>query len=147
MSKKKEKSESILSSVDEKLKSQYGEIIRDIEEIQYQIEKADRKKQKKAKKKMKKKGKIMFYDTKSKKARIKAANKITGDKIVSTIINILQEIRPIAVLLARLVAGIICAILSLDIVKRSISPSVLDKMKKLFNACMGVTQSQISVRA
>lgn len=137
MSKSRSKEPSILNSIDDTLSSQYKEIIGDIEEIQYQIQKADKKKAKKAKKKMKK-GKIGFYETRSSRARINAAKRITSDQIIGTVISIFQDLKPLAILLARLVAAIICAILSLDIVKSKISPSILEKMKMLYNACMGV---------
>lgn len=137
MSKRKSKEPSILNSIDGNLSEQYKEIIGDIEEIQYQIQKADRRKAKKAKRKMKK-GKIGFYETRSSKARIHAARRITSDQIIGTVISIFQDLKPLAILLARLVAAIICAILSLDIVKRNISSSVLQKMKMLYDACMGI---------
>ena len=65
-----------LGDFDITLNKQYKEIVDDIEIMQYKIYQADKKKQKKQKKKMKKKGKVKFYEPKSKKARIKAANKL-----------------------------------------------------------------------
>lgn len=133
----KEKRISVLDGIDTSLNKQFEEIVRDIEEVQYQIEKADRKKAKKAKKKMKK-GKITFYDPRSKKARIRAANHITSEEVFGSIMNFLKDTKPIIVLLARLVAAIILAILSLDVVKRHIGTQALDKMREMFYACIGV---------
>ena len=133
----KEKKHSIMDGIDTSLGKQFEEVVRDIEEIQFQIEKADRKKAKKAKKKMKK-GRITFYDPKSKKARIKAANRITSEEVFGSIMNFLRDAKPIVILLARLVAAIIIAILSLDVVKRHISKDALAKMREMFCACVGI---------
>lgn len=133
----KEKRVSILDGIDTALNKQFEEIVRDIEELQFQIDKADRKKAKKAKKKMKK-GKVMFYDPKSKKARIRAANHITSEEVFGSIMNFLRDTKPIVVLLARLVAAIILAILSLDVVKRHISKQALGRMREMFDACVGI---------
>lgn len=128
---------SILDGIDTSLNKQFEEIVRDIEEVQFQIEKADKKKAKKAKKKMKK-GKVMFYDPMSKKARVEAANHITSEEVFGSIMNFLRDTKPIIVLLARLVAAIILAILSLDVVKRHISRQALDRMREMFLACVGI---------
>ena len=142
MSKKKEvKVPSILDGIDMKLSRQHEAIIRDIEEIQYEIQRADKKKAKKAKKKLKN-GKIGFYEVRSSKARIHAAKRLTSSDVVSVIKNILMDIKPIMVLLARLVAAIICSILSMDIVKRNIGKTTLGALESLYNLCMGVIPAQ-----
>lgn len=133
----KERRISILDGIDVALNKQFEEIVRDIEEVQYQIEKADRKKAKKAKKKMKK-GKVTFYDPYSKKARIKAAEHITSEEVFGSIMSFLRDTKPIIILLARLVAAIILAILSLDVVKKHISKQTLDRMREMFGACVGI---------
>lgn len=134
---KTKKEPSILESWDSKLDDQYKEIITDIEDIQYEIYKADRKKKKKQKKKMKK-GKIAFYDPRSKKARKRAATRLTSEKILSGIQKIFTELKPLFILLAKLIKMIICAILSLDVVKRSISTQTLNKINDLYNLCTSV---------
>jgi len=141
MSKKKKeiyKEKTFLNAVDEAIDKQYKEIITDIEDIKYEIAKADRKKEKKMRKK-RKNGKISFYsDPKSKKARVRAANKITKDEIFHTIKEIFEDLKPIIVVIARLLASLINAILSLSIVKERISAKTLSRLNYFRNACMNV---------
>lgn len=133
----KTKRVSILDGIDTSLNKQFEEIVRDIEEVQFQIEKADRRKARKAKKKMKK-GKVTFYDPRSTKARVKAATHITSEEVFGSIMNFLRDTKPIIMILARLVAALILAILSLDVVKRHISKDAFSKMREMFLACVGV---------
>lgn len=128
---------SVLDGIDMSLNKQFEEIVRDIEETQFQIEKADKKKAKKAKKKMKK-GKVCFYDPKSKKARIKAVNHITSEEVFGSIMSFLRDTKPIILILARLVGALILAILSLDVVKKHISAEALNRMREMYLACVGM---------
>lgn len=120
-----------------KLDKQYQEIIGDIEDIQYRIYEADKKKLKKQKKKMKT-GKVSFYEPKSKKVRCWAANELTGDRIFKVVKNILEDLKPIAVIISKLVMTLIVAILSLDVVKEKISNKALQRMDTLYNLCASV---------
>ena len=129
----KEKLDKFTSTLDK----QYQEIVGDIEDIQYRIYLADKKKQKKQKKKMKK-GQISFYEPKSKKVRVWAANEITGDKIFKFIKNIIEDIKPIAIIISKLIMALITSILSLDIIKEKISSTALKRMDTLYNLCAAV---------
>ena len=125
---------------DSKLDKQYAEIISDIEDMQYEIYKADKKKKKKKKKKMQK-GLLPFYEeslTKSKKARIKAAHQLTSDDFFKLVKNLLNDLKPIVVIIARLVAMLITAILSMDVVKANIGKQTLKKMDSLYKICLQV---------
>ena len=120
-----------------KLDKQYREVIGDIEDIQYKIYQADKKKQKKQKKKQKK-GNVSFYEPKSKKVRVWAANEITGEKIFKTIKTIIEDLKPIAVIISKLVMTLIVSILSLDVIKEKISTKTLNRMDTLYNLCAAV---------
>lgn len=126
---------------DTKLDQQYAEIISDIEDLQYEIYKADKKKKKKKKKQLKA-GLLPFYEgscTKSKKARIKAAKKLTSEDFFVLIRNLLTDLKPVVIILARLIAMLITAILSLDIVKERIGKESLKKMDSLYKLCLQVS--------
>lgn len=120
-----------------RLDKQYQEIVGDIEDIQYKIYLADKKKQKKQKKKMKK-GKISFYEPKSKKARIWAVEELTGEKMFNTIKTLLLDLKPIVVIIAKMIMALLVSILSLDVVKSNISSSALTKIDTIYNMCKAV---------
>jgi len=125
------------SKFSSKLDKQYQEIIGDIEDIQYKIYLADKKKQKKQKKKMKK-GKINFYEPKDKKVRLWAIDEITGDKIFKTIKNIFEDLKPIVVIISKLLMALIVSILSLDVIKEKISNKALERIDTLYKLCASV---------
>jgi phage-related tail protein len=137
MSKELKSSSKMMDVFDSKIDSQYQEIVGDIEDIQYQIYEADKKKMKKQKKKMKK-GKICFYEPKSKKVRLWAVDKISSGDLFGKIKKVLSDLHPIVKIIARLVATLIVSILSLDSVKRAISTSALNKMDSLYKLCLAV---------
>lgn len=120
------------------LDKQYHEIVGDIEDIQYKIYLADKKKLRKQKKKMKKKGTIGFYEPKSKKVRIWASSELTSDKLFDTIKRILIDLRPIVVIISKLVMTLIVSILSLDIIKERIPQKALQRMDTLYKLCASV---------
>jgi len=128
---------SAIDQFDMAIEKQYKEIITDIENMQYELWKADKKKAKKDKKKIKK-GKIAFYSGKSKKARTKAANKLVRCGWFDVVRNIIEEIKPIAVIIMRLLAALITAILSVDQVKKYIKPDILDKINGVYRLCVSV---------
>jgi len=119
------------------LEKQYQEIIGDIEDIQYKIYEADKKKVKKQKKKMKK-GKITFYEPKSKKARVWAVDRLTGDSFFNTIKNILIDLKPIVVIISKMIMALIVSILSLDVIKQKISNTSLRRIDTLYKLCSQV---------
>lgn len=126
---------SAMDQFDMTIDKQYKEIITDIEDMQYELWKADKKKAKKDRKKIKK-GKIAFYSGKSKKARTKAANRLVGSKWFDTIKSVIEEIKPIAVIIMRLLAALITAILSIDQVKKYIKPDTLEKIDGVYRLCV-----------
>ena len=126
-----------IDSFHSKLDKQYQEIVGDIEDIQYKIYLADKKKQKKQKKKMKK-GNISFYEPKSKKARLWAVEELTGEKMFNTIKTLLMDLKPIVVIIAKMVMALIVSIMSLDIIKEKISTSTLSKIDSIYNMCKAI---------
>ena len=95
--------------------------------------------EKKQKKKMKK-GHISFYEPKSKKARVKAANQLASGELFHTLKEIfsgtfLEDLKPIIKTLAKLIMVLITSILSLDLVKTKISTKALNRIDTIMGLC------------
>lgn len=146
MAKKKKKSKksiSILNEVDKVIEGTYSNIREEIEDIQLKLNIAEQKAKKAAKKIAKKKraSKKDFYDanelrTKVRKEIIEESFEKKGllDRITST----LQDMGPIVVIIARLIASLISCILSIDIVKVMVKPETLKKMDTVYKKAMAV---------
>lgn len=140
MAKKKHKGKEevpILYRIDNSLDKKYENVLKEIEVMKAEIEKADRKGKKLAKKKLKKNNDFyqLSYEIKKRKEVVEnMERKNLFDKIEAAI----KGIRPICVLIARLVAALIVAILSLDAIKKYISPKTVKKLSSLYNLAMQV---------
>ena len=141
--KKTKKSISILNEVDKVIEGTYSNIREEIEDIQLKLNIAEQKAKKAAKKIAKKKraSKKDFYDanelrTKVRKEIIEESFEKKGllDRITST----LQDMGPIVVIIARLIASLISCILSIDIVKVMVKPETLKKMDTVYKKAMAV---------
>ena len=132
-----EKKGGLMYTVDDNLNRQYQDIIADIEDIQYEIYLEDQKANKKMRKKIKK-GKGGFYNNASLEVRKKAVKKIKKQGILEFFLDIIEDLKPIVVIIARLIGALICSILSLDIVKAHIGNKTLDKMNKVYRTCMSI---------
>lgn len=128
----------MLLSVDESMNQQYQNIIADIEDIQYEIYLEDKKANKKMRKKVKK-GKGGFYNSASVSVREKAVKKLKKKGILDFVLDIIEDIKPIVIVIARLIGALICSILSLDIVKEHIGAKTLHKMQKIYKTCMSIS--------
>ena len=137
MSKKKKdkkKESGILYQVDMSLNSQYEGIRDEIEYLQYELKQAEKKGKKKAKKKMKKNGFYPYhYEL---EARKKVIDKMEESNLLGRTEKCLQDLRPICTIIARLIAALILAILSLDAIKSIIRPETLAKMGKIYEFAM-----------
>lgn len=139
MSKKKKKSISILNEVDKKLDHTYDNIIEEIEEMQLQLYLADQEARKKAKKKIKKDPNYFSTSTERIEARKKVLTKIEGNNLLTKIENLFKDIIPIVVIISRLVASLILAILSIDKVKLFIKPDTLNKMTSVYKTAISIS--------
>lgn len=145
--KKKKKHESVLDTLDYEIEQQYADIIRDIEEIQYEVYLADKKQKKKNKKKAKKKyGRSdagFLIESGDVKSRINAVYKLTDETFSERLLSTLNDIKPIVVIIARLTCALICAILSIDAVKANLTMSSLDMINKIYTTCLSIGKSQV----
>lgn len=61
-----------------------------------------------------------------------------GNNFLERIMNVLNDIAPIVVIIARLVASIILAILSVSSVKVNIKPETLSKLQFVYGKAMAI---------
>lgn len=141
--KNKKKNDSILKEVDQSLDQTYQQLIDEIRSMQLRIEIADKKAKRKAKKK--KNGKVYFnnelYSTNDyrRKVRSDIIKELQGDSLLDRVMATINDLTPIVVIIARLIASLILAILSVDSVKVHIKPEFLNKMTNVYNAAMSVS--------
>lgn len=127
----------ILYRIDNSLDKKYENVLKEIEVMKAEIDKADRKGKKLAKKKLKKNNDFYQFSYEIKK-RKEVVEKMERKNLFDKIEEAIQGIRPICVLIARLVAALIVAILSIDVIKKYISPKTVKKLSSLYNLAMQV---------
>ena len=138
MSKKKHKKEEpILYRIDNSLDSKYESLLKEIEVMKADIARADKKGKNQAKKKLKKQNDFYQFSYEIKK-RKEVVEKMERKNLFDKIEEAIQGIRPICILIARLVAALIIAILSIDLIKKYISPKTLGRLTSLYNLAMQV---------
>lgn len=136
--KNKKKNISILHEVDTSLNGTYDDLMKEIEEMQLRLNYADSKARKLAKKKGKKNPQFYNYDRLRKEAREEIISQMEGNNFLERIMNVLNDIAPIVVIIARLVASIILAILSVSSVKVNIKPETLSKLQFVYGKAMAI---------
>lgn len=129
---------SLLENIDKDIFSQYRSIKEDTERFQYQLMVADKKTKKKYKKAIKSGKPFNFKDCDSVIVRKEILKEIDGSGLLSRIIYMYSEWSPIMKLLGRCIALLVAALLSVDIVKSTISKDNMDKLDKIFNLAMSV---------
>lgn len=137
--KKHQKKVSLLKEIDGQLDASYEDLMKEIEEMQYQIYLADEKARKQAKKKKKKdKGYEFNYTELQKQARREVVSKMEGNNFLDRVMKFIEDITPIVISISRLVAALIVCILSIDTVKASIKPDTLKKMNTVYTKAMSI---------
>lgn len=131
----------LLSEIDESLNTKHDSLIEEIQEIQLRINIADAKAMEKQRKKMIRNdmGVIPYYVAKDKvKIREKALKEMERSNFFGRIEESFKKLVPCVVLIARLVAALIIAILSVEPIKQIISPSLLKRMNSIYNIAMSI---------
>ena len=119
-----------INFMDSAVDKQYDMLIDEIKEMQYRMEKSDKKKKKKNKHKHD--SDTFFFNNRSIKERKKIIKEMEDSNFFDRIRLTLQDIAPIVIIIAKLVAALIVAILSIDAIKKSISPNSLDKLQSIY---------------
>lgn len=135
--KKKQKKEKLLYEVDNSLNAQYMGLKDEIEYLQMEWDRTRAKCKKKAKKKMKKNGGFYPYEYELKE-RKKLIKKMEDSNLFSRTELCLEDLRPICLIIARLIAALIVAILSIDAIKLYLKPETMEKMTRVYELAMSV---------
>lgn len=139
---KKEKNDGgimLLTEIDNNIYGQYQSMVENIKDIQYRIEEADRRVTLKRKDKALRKNDYCVPPVLERlEIRKQAVNQLEGTGIFDTVIQIIKDLIPVAKIIARLVASLIVAILSIDRVKLFIKPKTLDKMDNIVNLALSI---------
>lgn len=135
--KKRGKSISILNEVDKTLNGTYDNIMEEIKDMQLKLYMADEKAIKKVKKGKKRRNQ---YDIEKvrRETRKELVKSMEGNNFLDRTMKILKELSPIIVVIGRLVASLILAILSIDAVKVWIKPETLSKMNIVYQKAMAI---------
>lgn len=136
MGKSKKEESGVLYNIDMTLDYQYANLIDEIEIYQAEIARADKKAKKKMSSKFNGKG---FYPYEYQlTAREHVIHEMNDANFFDRVMKCIQELVPVAIIIARLVASLIIAILSISQVQGKIQPETLGKMKAVYNMAMQV---------
>lgn len=140
--KKQKKDENLLYEFDKSLDQKYIGLLEEIQFMQADIKREERKARKKAKKKMKKGN--TFYDPRGEiRVREQIIREMEGGNFFDRVIQAIQDIRPICMVIARLVMTLIISILSIDSVKYRIKPDTLSTMHSVYDMAHKVAQATV----
>lgn len=138
--KKKKKSISLLKEVDKTMDKTYDSLIEEIQDMQLQLNLSDQKALKKQKKKLRQDmGVIPYYTSKERvKARQELIKKMEQTSLLERVEKSLKDLIPVVVVLARLIAALILSILSVEPIRKFISPATLSKMDNVYKVAMSI---------
>lgn len=139
--KKTKKSIMLLSEIDTTMNGTYDSLMEEIQEMQLKINIADAKAMEKQRKKMIRQdmGVIPYYISKDKvKAREKVLKQMETTNFLGRVEETFKKLAPCVVLIARLVAALIIAILSVEPIKKLIKPSTLNKLDSVYKLAMAI---------
>ena len=134
--KKQNKKISILKEYDSMMNDTYDDLLEEIQDMQMIIASEDRKIAKRAKKAAKKGKGYYNVNLEKRKVRQHVIGKMEETNWLDRIIQILKDIAPIIVVIARLVASLILSVLSVDEVTVNISKETLSKLNNIYSKAM-----------
>ena len=124
---------------DKWINSTYEDLFDEIALYQYELYKADRKYLENQYKKNKKhkNGKSVFYtDSKPVKKRKKIIKKLEKKNFFDRAIHLLEELKPLAKLISRIVSILIITLLNIPCIKDKITTRTMNKIDGLYRVCM-----------
>lgn len=140
MGKKKKKDKTngvLLKDIDRSISKSYDGIIEEISMYQSMLKTYDRKALKKARKRSSiRKG--ITYDMLRREGRMNILRDIEDSNILARIQNIFNDLVPVVILIARLVASLILSILSIPAVKVHISEGTLTLLTSIYQKAMEI---------
>lgn len=129
----------ILKMVDKTLDTDRDKIIKEIEDLHNQLSQVDILLYKKGRKRNSAKY-LKQVEEKKKAIRVDIINRMEGTNLLERIISIISDISPIVVLIARLVAALILAVLSIPSVKLLIKPKTLRLLNNIYDKSMRISE-------
>ena len=121
------------------INSSYEELFDEIALYQYELYRADKNfiKQKGKSKKKHKKGESVFYsNSKPIKKRNKIIKKLEKRNFFDRVISFIENIRPLAKVISRVVVLLLMTILNINVVRDNISTSTMNKIDTVYRVCM-----------
>lgn len=127
----------IILEIDKSLDKKYADMLEEIQYMQADIDRAERKAKKKAFKNMRK-GNTFYDASKPINVRKEVIKNMENRNFFERVTDIIQELKPICIIIARLVMSLIVSILSIDAVKYRISPKTLNAMRNVYDLAKSV---------
>ncbi len=139
MSKKKKKKKQ-LKKIDKNLNIKYADLIKEIDDMQKYIKKIDKKAKKRAKRKAGDDKKLYKQIYKADMERAKARYKVVNENesLFDNLESTIDDVKPAAKILSRLIAGLIVTILSIEVVQLNITPAQMNSLDKLYRLSMRI---------
>ena len=141
MHKKKKKKNQIglLDSIDKNLDKKYQDAMEELQGYRWELMKADKKAKKIARKKVKSNPKFYDYEKVRRDTRMKIVQEMEGNNFIARFMDLLRNLEPVVILISRLVASIILAILAIPSVKMRIKPETVTMLTSLYNHAMAIS--------
>lgn len=136
--KKKKQEPDILYHIDNALDQRYVDMLEEIQFMQADLKRAERKAKKKAIREMKK-GNNFFNGNYEIEVRKKCIREMERNNFLERVSNIINDLKPVCVIIARLVMSLIVSILSIDSIKYRIKPQTLQKMQSVYTLAKSVS--------
>lgn len=131
MGKKKKSVDDVLYEFDKSIDQKYVGLLEEIQFMQADLKRAEKKARKQAMKNMKK-GNDFYPMNLELRVREHAIHQMEGTDFFTRVTKAIEDLRPICIAIARLVMALIVSILSIDAIKYRIRPETLDKMNGVY---------------
>lgn len=129
---------SVLTEIDKSLDQSWDSLKEEIEEMQIRIAIADREADRKMRKQLKKNPNMIVNNKKKISIRNQILNEMEESSFLDRVVEAVKIITPAIVVVARLVATLIQMILSVEPIRRMISPGLLSKLQRVYEICAGL---------
>ena len=118
------------------LRKSFSSAIDEIEEYRFTLDEIDKLNDKKKRKEINKKQREFYTQMESIKARKKMMKKWENDGLLDRLIKMLSIVVPAVKKLAKAVMLLILSFMSIDAIRRFISPEMVEKLGKVYNLAM-----------
>ena len=121
-----------------KLTKSFNDVLDDIECYRIQLAEADKKSRKESKKKINKRTEEFYTDMESIRCRMNMAKSWETSGFLDNVMEVLRTVTPIVRMIAKLVASLIIAFLSIKTIQEKIQPGTVSKIGQVFKLAMSV---------